>query len=215
LLDDLSEPPGEADADAQVHLGATQAFEEVIKVASRGQIVLNVEGNWVGRQPDQTEEDALRAIRNRAFRSGQDMRNVQLALPGATGGSTVTGPGATAGAGGAQPAGAGQPDGAAGGLFGGAATAGGEGPAGGATGTEQTTGVPAVIGRVQTAQEPQIGVNLCGQFERWGLHDGTTLKTAKVEFRGLSVQQIKQILQRLPSAFRASLEVTYDEEVQP
>ena len=68
--------------------------------------------------------------------------------------------------------------------------------------------------KTQNVQEPQIGINLCGCFERWGLHDGTTLTNAKIEFKGLSVQQIKQILQRLPSAFKASLEITYDEESQ-
>ena len=111
-----------------------------------------------------------------------------------------------------------------GGLF-----PGGGGNAGGTAGTTVVTGggtvvvppggtepvVPGTpVAKTQIAQEPQIGINLCGCFERWGLHDGTTLSNAKIAFTGLSVQQIKQILQRLPSAFKASLEVTYDEESQ-
>lgn len=35
------------------------------------------------------------------------------------------------------------------------------------------------------------------------------MEVARLEFAGLSVQQIKQLLQRLPSNLRATLEVSY------
>lgn len=209
LLDELAEAPGSPDKEAMIYLGQTQLYEEILKVAARGEIVLNVDGAWVGKQPDQEYEEALRSIRGRAFRSGQDIRNVQLALPGAAGGSTVTGPAAGTGAG--QPT--------AGGLFGGdrPATPPTPGAAGGTVVTPPTggeAGSPTAVTRYQASQEPQIGINLCGSFEQWGLDSSDTLRSAKIEFQGLTVQQIKQILQRLPSAFKARLEVAYDEEVE-
>jgi len=38
------------------------------------------------RAEDASNEDALRYIRSKAFRTGQDMRIIQLGLPGAVGG---------------------------------------------------------------------------------------------------------------------------------
>ena len=38
------------------------------------------------------------------------------------------------------------------------------------------------------------------------------LDTAKIEFNNLTVQQVKQILTRLPSSFKASMEVTFTKE---
>ncbi len=224
LLNELAEPPGKRDKDAMVYLGDTQIYEEILKVTANGVVVLNVDGTWILKQPGHNAEEALRFIQGKAFRSGQDMHRVQLALPGAVGGSTVTGPGAGTGIAVPQPKGIGQAGTPPGGLFGGSGPAGAgvilgpDGPGGTAvvtpTGGQQVT--PTVpVTRAQSVPDPQIGVNLCGWFERWGLHDGATLKSAKVEFKDLTVQQVKQILQRFPSAFKAYLEVTYDEEAQP
>jgi hypothetical protein len=38
------------------------------------------------------------------------------------------------------------------------------------------------------------------------------LNTAKIELSNLTVQQVKQILTRLPSSFKASMEVTFTKE---
>lgn len=217
LLDEIAEAPGSSQKDAMVYLGDTQIFEEVLKVAARGKIVMNVDGTWVSRLPDHTDDqEALRYIRNRAFRSSQDMREVQLGLPGATGGSTVTGPGVGAGAGATGPVGSQPPTtqpwppGEGGGLFGGSDT-------GGTTTVTPDGGTSPVTSsgtKVQRADEPQIGINLCGCFEKWSLHPGVTLDSARIELNNVTVQQIKQILQRLPSAFKATLEVSYNEEEQ-
>ena len=227
ILDELIEPPGATTKDAMVYLGDTQTYEEILKVAARGSAILNVDGAWVSRQPDHVDdEEALRYIRTRAFHSGLKQRDVQLALPGAAGGSTVTAPGGTGTGTGGTPTG-GQTVTTAtgtgtGGLFPGTGgSTGGTNPppvvTGGGTVVVPPGGtvVPgAAVAKIRSVPEPQIGINLCGCFEGWGLHDGMTLSGTKIEFKGLSVQQIKQILQRLPSAFKASLEVTYDEESQ-
>jgi hypothetical protein len=35
------------------------------------------------------------------------------------------------------------------------------------------------------------------------------IETARIEFSGLTAQQIKQVLQRIPSTFKATLEISY------
>lgn len=214
ILDEISEPPASLDTDAIHFLGATQIYEEILKIAAKGSIVLNVDGNWIARSSDhQDEEEAFRYIRSKAFRSDQEMRRVQLGLPGATGGSTVTGPAVTRPER-PQPVG-GQPvTTPPGGLFGGDVPEGGGLTPGGTVITPGgTRGVPTLPqAKIQRSEEANIGINLCGYFEKWGIDPSTTLKNAKIEFANLTAQQIKQILQRLPSAFRASLEISYDEE---
>lgn len=66
--------------------------------------------------------------------------------------------------------------------------------------------------KIRRTEEPASGINLSGCFERWGVPSGVTLSSAKIELKDVSVQQVKQILQRLPSSFRASLEISYQEE---
>lgn len=217
LLDDLAEAPAPGRT-AMIYLGETQTYEEVLKVAARGKIELNVNGAWVARQAEHTDDDAaLRYIRGKAWRSGQEMRNVQLALPGSASGSTVTGAGGAttpttptgAGVGGTGPTPGGTvPPGS---LF----TGGGTTPTGGGTGVVTPPGgtqPPVTVPKTQSVMDERTGINLCGAFEQWGVDASTTLARTKIEFHNLSVQQVKQILQRLPSAFKATMEITYTED---
>jgi len=204
LLDDIAEAPAPSKT-AMIYLGETPTYEEILKVAARGKAELNVNGTWVARKPEHSDDDAaLRYVRSEAWRSGQEMRDVQLGLPGSAGGSTVTGTNdATVAPGGGAvpqpvPGGGATP---AGGLFGG----GGQ-PTGG--GTAIVTPSP----QTQSILDERTGINLCGAFEQWGLDAGTTLARTKIELHNLSVQQVKQILQRLPSAFKATMEITYTED---
>ena len=61
---------------------------------------------------------------------------------------------------------------------------------------------------------PTTVINLIGSFEQWGVSSDTTLATTKITFDGLTAQQVKQLLQKLPSSIRASLEVTFRKEPQ-
>lgn len=213
LVDELKEPPPTPDDDAIPFLGETPVMEEICKVAAKGKIVLNVSGQWVGRLPEHADDDeALKFIRPRAFRSPQEMRQVQMCLPGAAGGTSVTGattvplpptPVPTT-------------------LFGGE-----NGPQ--PTGTQ--SGVTVPVSPTPNGQ-PQVGprtpaavpesepitlftpcpttvVNLLGFFEQQGMANDAALDSATLTFQGLSVQQVKQILQKIPSAQRAALSVTY------
>jgi len=197
LLDELTEPPPPDTKDAMPFLGETAIYEEILKIVARGKIVVNVGGTWVGRLAEHSSDvEALRLVRSKAFRSGLEMRQIQLGLPAAVGGTTVTGPG--------------QPPVLPPQL-----------PAGSDPQSPiippvmpLTVPIPPVAGRteVRRTEETTTGINLSACFEKWGVDPSAVLDTAKIEFSNLTVQQVKQILTRLPSSFKASMEVTFTKE---
>ena len=207
LMDDLAEPPPPDTGDAIPFLGETKAYEFVLEIAAKGDIVLNVNGAWIGRRAEDTsDEDALRYIRSKAFRTGQEMRRIQLGMPSAIGGGTITAGGkqkgeTTSGKTSGTPspfplAGANNEDSSI-----------NEGPLV-TEGTTETSIIPDIIEKNRT-NEPTTGINLSGSFEKWGVSSTQVIKSARIEFNDLTAQQIKQILQRIPSTFKAMLEISY------
>lgn len=214
LIDGLREPPPSAEKSAIPFLGDRDTCEEVCKVAAKGKVVFNVAGTWVARLPDHADDDeALRYIRPKAFRGTQEMRQVQLALPAAAGSGAVSGPmppqpsqpvssglfppeTPTTATSGAQPTGNGQQP---------------TQPSATGAGSQLTNPPvpPAIPAQVRSTDGATTIVNLIGSFEQWGVPADAALDRTKIEFEGLSVQQAKQILQRLPSHIRAKLEVTF------
>ena len=215
LMDDLMEPPPPNTGEALPFLGETKTFEFIINIAAEGDIVLNVGGNWIGRRSeDNTDEDAKRYIRSKAFRTGQEMRQIQLGLPGSVGGSAVSVPNKPVD----QPA----PGTNGGGLTGNYPTD----PSGNGTSAVSENGQdgghdvpglpglpnrPLVITQNRKSDKAANGINLSGNFEKWGITSDKTLDSAKIEFKGLTAGQIKQILQRIPSTFKATLEITFQD----
>lgn len=74
---------------------------------------------------------------------------------------------------------------------------------------EETPPAPEIVFKSKKTEGPANGINLSGCFETWGVPTSQTLETARIEFSGLTAQQVKQILQRIPSAFQATLEIAY------
>lgn len=216
LMDDLMEPPPPNVGDAIPFLGETRTFELLIGVAAEGDIVLNVGGNWIGRRSeDATDEEAKRYIRSKAFRTGQEMRQIQLGLPGSVGGSAVSAPNAPAAP--ITPSNTGSPAATPGypspnpeGIDSGASSVSEGGTAGG-NNAPGPPNVPFTVTQHKQSDEPANGINLSGCFEKWGIPSDQTLSSAKIEFQGLTAQQIKQILQRIPSTFKANLEISYED----
>jgi hypothetical protein len=215
LMDDLIEPPPPGTGEAIPFLGETFVYELILRIVATGAAVLNVEGKWISRRTeDATDEEAFRYIRGQAFRSGQEMRRVQLGLPGTVGGGTVTVPKPTAAT-----------------VTALTPTAPATGATGSTTPLYPTTPVPAVNpagnfglnGNKETplpppsnvktkkSEAPATCINLSGCFETWAVPTSQQIESARIEFSGLSAQQIKQILQRIPSTFKATLEITYTE----
>jgi hypothetical protein len=203
LLDDLIEPPPPNAGEAIPFLGETKINELVLELVAEGDIVLNVNGRWIRRRDEESsEQTALRYIQSCAFRTGQELRQIQLALPGAAGGGTVTAP---------NPPTVVQPMSnvntpylpsppSAGGIVSGL--------------DDQraiTQQIPRPPAKTFKSAEPATGINLSGCFESWGVSSGQSIETARIEFSGLTSQQIKQILQRIPSSFKATLDITWRE----
>lgn len=219
MMDDLIEPPPPSAGEAIPFLGETKTYEFVLNIVAGGDLFLNVGGTWIGRRSeDPTDEDALRYIRGKAFRTGQEMRQIQLGLPGVVGRGTVTVP--------KPPAGSASQSGIGGAVIPG--EAGGNGmtfppaPVGGGIpsdiaelGDETEIGgiipqVSALAIKSKKSEEPATGINLSGCFENWGVPASQTIETARISFSGLTAQQIKTILMKIPSTFKASLEIDYE-----
>lgn len=220
LIDDLVEPPPPNSGDAIPFLGETRIYETILDIAAEGSLVLNVGGTWIGRRSeDITYEGARRYIKSKAFQTGQEMRNVQLGLPEAVGGGAVTVETVPTGGTGhghnaAFPSGATSQPGT-GEKMGVEFPSPGDAQAGGMTdeAVPVAESPPPVLPtiKVRRTEEPSSGINLTGSFESWGVPSSQSIEKARIEFSGLTVQQVKQILQRIPSAFKASLEVEYKE----
>ncbi|MBW6486648.1 MAG: hypothetical protein K0B01_10925 [Syntrophobacterales bacterium] len=218
LMDDLTEPPPPNTGEAIPFLGEIKIYEFIMDIVAKGELVLNVSGAWIGRRAeDATDEDALRHIKSKAFRTGQEMRQIQLGLPGAVGGGTITGPKDPVGGnrpGGVKEVGPGitsGPEKTGGGDQGADPTAGGEPISGnGETGGITPPLVPPVI-KSRKSEESATGINLSGCFEKWGVSSSQPIESARIEFSGLTAQQIKQILLHIPSTFKATLEIDYQD----
>lgn len=205
LMDDLMEPPPPNTGDVIPFLGETKLYECVLDIAAEGDLILNVGGSWIGRRvEDATMDDARRYIRGKAFRSGQENRQVQLGLPGSAGGGTV--PGIPLPLGGKQPGDIPSPTET---IFGGSSTT--SEPRPGEDMPSPPNIPPPPPTKTRKSSEPATGINLSGCFESWGLPSSQSIETARIEFVGLTAQQIKQILQRIPSTFKATLEIEYQE----
>ncbi len=215
VLDDLLEPPPPNTGDAIPYLGETKIYENILKIAADGDIALNVDGTWiVRRKEDSTDETALRYIRQKAFRSGQEMRKIQLGLPAQIGSGSVATDGFSKKVEKEEiPKGEDKPV---------ILTPPGnvvESP-GSKHGTtivsgsnDKPPGKPQgnIVENTKSTDEPETGLNLSGLFEKWGIPPTQIIDTARLELKDLTAQQIKQILQRIPSTFKASLEVIYSE----
>jgi len=209
VMDDLAEPPPPNMGEAMPFLGETKMYEFILEIAASGDIALNVGGTWISRRSeDETNEDALRFIRQRAFRTGQELRQVQLGLPSAVGGGTVTVPPAQpqpvppippiTGSGGDSTAPPVTPPPTSGEL-----------PVGGTL--DQPSQVNEKEVRHFKSEQPMNCINLSGCFEKWGVSSTKNLESASVEFSGITVQQMKQILQRIPSSYRANMSISFEE----
>ncbi|MDA0524213.1 hypothetical protein [Methanococcoides alaskense] len=208
LVDDLTNPPVPNTGEAIPFLGETKIYERILDIVAQGDIILNVAGTWIGRRPeDQSDSDALRYVNQKAFRTGQEMRQVELGLPGAIGGTTIAPKEQTGGNTSIDPPGSQAVEVT---PFGG----GDDAVNNGSVNIKKIPTLPATtvaITRTKQSDEEATGINLMGNFEKWGIASTHTIDSAKIELIGMTAQQIKQILQRIPSTFKAKLEITYKE----
>ncbi|MDB6022250.1 MAG: hypothetical protein JWQ04_2107 [Pedosphaera sp.] len=207
LFRELAEPPTVPARDAIPFLGDTQTYEELLRLAARGRIAVNVNNTWFTRShDDEDDEAAYRRIKNRAYRSGPEQRSAQIGLPSVAGGGAVAGttpppvqPATTPGGQAPTPATPGQTPATANGVQ---------------TSGQTNLPLPPVPVTRRTDSESNT-ISLIGQLELWGVTPDKMLTSAKVEFTNLTAQQLRRILQQIPSAHRANLEVSYQQQQTP
>jgi hypothetical protein len=199
VIDDLAEPPPPSEGEAIPFIGETQIYELALDVAAEGHIAVNRSGSWIVRRPeDTTDSDARAYIKSRAFCIGQEMRRIRLGLPGNVGGGSVKSTSAQ------SPVPGQNPIKEPGSII-------------TANGNELTNKTdapfPLIQAEIQTKRsvEPATVAHLSGLFETWGIASNTLLETAKIEFSDLTVQQLRQVLQRIPYKLKASIEISFKE----
>jgi hypothetical protein len=209
LFRELAEPPTQPTMAAIPFLGDTQTYEELLHLAARGRLAINVNNTWYTRNHDDDDEhSAYRRIKSRAFRSGPEQRAALIGLPGVAGGGAVAGTAAQP----VTPAGA---QSAPSGTPGQTPTTPQPGttPAPGQTPGQTTLPLPPISVTEHTDTELNT-ISLIGKLEEWGIPQGAPL-VAKVAFSNLTYQQLRRILTQIPSAHRANLEVTYEQPQTP
>ena len=198
LLDELAEAPPLGTGEAIPFVGESHFFELTAELAAKGVLALNADGAWLVRRPeDASDEDACRRI-SRSFRSQSENRRIRLGLPEAAGGGALP----------AEPASS--PSGVT--PLPPRTACGGYPDAGPAPAPAPISFPPIKETQVKKTAAAASGLNLSGCFETWGLGQQQRIEQARLEFAGLSVYEIRRILQSLPPACKANLEITYREE---
>ena len=204
IADQLLEPaPGEVLA----FLGEKKTLEQIQELAANGKIALNVNGTWYKRQPAQSLNEARLCIRRDTTRTGSELARILLGtIEAASGGKVVVTPKPPVPTPTTTPTPVPAPV-----------------PAPAVTTLNPGTTVPSVtpqpapplppVPQVESRHaNPTNGVTLTGNFEKWGLPSNKMLKSATLNIEGISVAALKNFISRLPSAYRASLDVTFDPE---
>jgi hypothetical protein len=219
IINSFIEPPPLPSDSVVPYLKEDKIVDMIFQIAASGDIVINAKGAWIGRRSDDvSDEGALNVIRSRANDQMNVMKGYQLSLPGATGGAPVgvavqadvpsLFPGFDANGSSVADAADGmrQPDNQN------VISQGGSTQPFSLSLDDLQSSPPVRVKIPRTkSSAPRSGINLIGQLELWDLSSDVTINKATLEFDGLSVSQIKQILQRIPTAYQAGLSISYDD----
>jgi hypothetical protein len=221
IIENLLEPPPPSSNNIIPYFKEDKIVETIFNIAASGDIVINAKGAWIGRRTEDADDDsALNYIKHRAADQISVMKEYQLALPGATGGTpigtvaqqndTPLFPQINTTANTNLASGTNPVSSPGGQISSGTATQPFSPLAGGGI---HTPPVRAKIPRNKSAA-PSSGINLIGQLELWDLSLERTIDKTTLEFDGLNVSQIKQILQRIPLAYQAGFSISYEDDVK-
>ena len=182
----LRDPP--VDTEAIPYLGDSAIYEQVLRVAARDRIALNVNGTWYRREAGQSEDDALRFLKQRAFRTGKDLHDVQLGDPGkiGSGGLAIAPPISPTPPPVDVPAVEPKP------------------PIPPLPPIEPPPPLPPVIRRSLGAKS---GVNLLGELEAWAFADAQKVTQASLTMNGISIKDLRDLCIKLPPKLLAELQI--------
>ena len=198
--DRLLEP---AVGDVLVFLGEQKSLTLIQELTAQGRIALNVDGTWFRREAGQSLEDARHYIRSKTTRVGSELHRILLGPVNAAGGGGVVitptpqpapakpqpNPPTPNPVPGPQPGPGPEPE------------------------PLPPAPQPPPTPTIQTRHaNPTNGVTLTGNFETWGLKPNQTLRSVTLNIEGITVQALKSFILRLPSANKASLDVSFEKE---
>jgi len=211
IINNYIEPPPTSAVNITPYLKEELLCELIFRVASSGAIVINSGGTWVGRRAEDIDDDAsYQRIRQYIYRTVNEMKNYQLALPEAAGSATPIAP---------PPSGNFNPP---------------YQPNHNPAYPSVTDGLPEdssvntlpspsfvipvhqpetqPILQLQTKEAgPSNSINLMGKLEDWNLSANKPIVNFTLGFADLDATKIKQILQRIPSNFQATMSIKYEE----
>lgn len=188
----LREPPLPGQS-AIPYLGDVNTYDQVLRIVAKDKVALNIGGHWYHKEPGESVEDAARRLRQKAWRSGNEMFAVQLGEPSQVGGGgvvvnlpipAVSQPTPTAPL--PQP----------------------EPP----IPQPQPTPVPPAQPVIRRSIGAKSGVNLLGELEKWALPDAQKVSHASLTFNGVSVKELRDLCMKLPPKLQAELQLTLPPE---
>ena len=208
IIDTYIEPPPTSAIIATPYLREESICELIFRVVASGVIVINANGTWISRRAEDVDDNtSYNRIRHTAYRTINEMKNYLIALPEAV--SSVT-PIAAPFQGGTQtgvPVSAPFTPSTPGGVPGSHSPVPPQQP----SVPSSSPGLP--VSQIYTKNAgPVNSINLMGKFEEWNLSSSKPISKFSLDFADLDVAKIKQILQRVPSSFQASMSITYEDD---
>jgi hypothetical protein len=202
------------------YLGQSQVLEEVLAVASRDKIALNVGGTWFCREASESEDVALLRLRQKAWRTGNDLYLIKLGLPNQVGGGGVvvpppgngpvvtppggTGPTAVVPLGGNGPTVVTPPP---------VTTPGGQTPV---ITPPPGTDPPVVPNPViRKSLGAKSGMNFLGDLEKWGYPDSQKTMQVVLTITDLTVKELRDLCTKLPNKIKPDWQITLPPEGGP
>jgi hypothetical protein len=211
IIDNYIEPPPTPELISTPYLKEEKLCELIFQVASSGAIVINAGGTWVGRQAeDADDKTSYDRIKRAIYKTANEMKNYQIALPEAAGSAAPIAPPFSGSFTPPQPVSSqtnpSWTDGSSG------DSVGCPSPPPYSVSPTQPSGVQSVPQMQTRSTGPANSINLMGMFEKWNLSTNTPITNFTLEFADVDVGKIKQILQRIPSGFQAAMSITYEED---
>lgn len=206
---------------AIVYLGENQIYESVLNVVASDEIpsidaiAINVSSTWYKREPNESSSECLTRLRQKAWRTGAELRKVSLRERDKVGSSGISvsppivkdppqnssfpplvGPSSTSA------------------ISGGSADGGV--PALTASNTITQPLLDAGNGGIAVLPQPVIrrslgaktGMNLLGDIEQWGYGDKQTVTQATLTISGVSIKELRDFVTRMPPKLQGELQIT-------
>ena len=212
IINNYIEPPPRPALDAPPYLKEETMCELIFKIASAGEIVINANGTWAGRKADDaSDENSYHRLRQALYKTVNEMKNYQLALPEAAGSATPIAPVLSSGSA-LQPQQPVPPANTSDILGTTEENIKEPTPNFSTVPSAQHIPVPPVPAMKIKLAGPANSINLMGEMENWNLSSSLPVHKFNLEFTDIDIAKVKQILQRVPSGFQPTMSISHESE---